>query len=174
MEEDKLDQYLMNGSLPGEALTGAPGALPFERPAAETNPSRILDKVFNSIMQPKTAARFLGLMKGGVPIDAVSTSLVHFLANEGKIPVTALPILLPPVTVMLFRMAEAAGIDPVVSSSQGENLDVEDIDIAIHKMISQNDLQKAIDANAMSQDDLTGLEETDKGMALLEEPEGLL
>jgi len=173
MAEQKIDELSHNAAIPGEALTQAPRRMPYDRPAAETDPKKILDRVFNAVMQPKTAARFLGMMKANIPIDLVSTTVVHHLATEGKIPITALPIVLPPITVMLYRMSEAAGIEPVVSSENAE-LDVEDIDIAISKMISRNDLQKAIDANAKSQKDLTGLEDTDKGMALLERPEGLL
>jgi len=172
-DTDKMDAMLHNGALPGEALTKAPGRMPYDRPARESDPKRILDKVFNAVMQPKLAARFLGMMKAKIPLDIVSASLVQFMAQEGHIPITALPLVLPPITVMLFRMSEAAGIDPVISSDNKE-LEVEDIDIAIAKMINKNDLQKAIDANAKSQPDLKGLESTDKGMALLQEPEGLL
>ena len=148
----------LDGAMGGEAWQHAPGQMPWDRPAQFPDPNQALNDVFNTISQPKQAKRLLNLLDQKTPIDFLAEQIIKSGFREGKFSATSVVNMAGPLTVMLWRMAETAGIRPVTSDDlKSESLkDFDPSDMAAAQArISNNTAEKAIGANTQSRKELS-------------------
>ena len=87
-----------------------------------------------------------------------------------KINATMLPLVAVPLTVMLMRMSEAAGIDPKLSTDN-DAIPIPEIALSLKgKKLSSNKVSKAVEANQKSKD----LAQLPKRPGLMSKPERIV
>tara|TARA_R110000803_G_scaffold27428_2_gene64158 strand:+ start:580 stop:1119 length:540 start_codon:yes stop_codon:yes gene_type:complete len=170
-----LDQSVMQGPIPGEVFTTELGSNPMERPPVYTKPTPALLALFESISTPKTMRKVLNLIDSGVPLDVVVSSIMEHFVGEGvTTPQNAMAIA-PAFTVMVMRMAGAAGVE-ITLSTDDEDDELELDPDELEQLGSKDNLNvdKAAHVAEISKEELSELPTTDKGIGLMQKPEGLM
>lgn len=146
----------MDGPIAGESLTKQPGNMPYERPPQYADPEDALHHIFMRLMKPQTTMQLLTLMDVGVAVDTLVEVLASGGAQEGLWSIPMIPSIIPALTVILIRMAQAAKIDPVI---QAGNRKAGSIPQMVMKMreaeINSDQVEKAQKALKSSKDDVT-------------------
>lgn len=102
--------------IPGESLTAEPGKYPYERPPQFTDPEEILNFIFRRLTNRQAVFKTLTAMDMGIPISTLTENIIMTGAAEGMWPAHTGLLCAPAVSVMLFRMAERAHIQPRMDS----------------------------------------------------------
>lgn len=157
LTQDDFGALKQDAPIPGEAFTGAPKTLPFEKPSQFTSVEEYLEVIFERMTQPRQAAQFLALVDSGIELDLVIASLVQSMFGEGQINANMVFLVVPPLTIMLMRMAEAAGIEPKVSSDPNKMETPEILYKLKGAAISGNQVSKATKAAKTSSSQLSDL-----------------
>lgn len=116
MKDSRLDAMYHDSQMPGQSWTNPRRTLPYDRPSEQTSVETFLDRIFKRLTREEVASQFLALLDAGVPLDTLVEVIVQSAFGEGKINSNMMFLVVPPLTVMLWRMAEAAGIQPVLST----------------------------------------------------------
>ena len=141
--EEFFDMAQKQSPIPGESMTAAPKTLPFDRPAQFTNPEKLVDKILLSLGSPEKTRSLLGLVKLGLPLDMITSTLMENLILEGVTnPQTAITAT-PAVTVILTRMAESAGLD-ISLTTDGKDDQITQEDYQITKLVESKDKASGI------------------------------
>lgn len=106
--------------IPGEGLTVAPKQFPYERPPEMTDPEEVLNKLFLGLSKRQSVFQLLSMLEAGVPISTLVEVICTHGAEEGKWSIPMSYLIAPPLTVMLYRMAQAAGITPQLTPNDGK------------------------------------------------------
>lgn len=145
----------LDGAIPGEALTRPPRTMPYDRPSQFSDPAQAMDFVFKKVMEPKTAIRLLSMLEVGMPIEVIVETILSHGFGEGFINATMLPIMVGPLTVILWRMADAAGIKPTISTDKPVQLPNKVMLNDAEAKFSQQRLGRAEAAGTASYKDVT-------------------
>jgi hypothetical protein len=146
---------ILDGPLGGEAWAKEPRAMPYDRPPQHADAEEALESIFKRLRQPPIAKKLLNLMSMGMPIDMLVESMIIQGFTEGKYGAPILAQLAAPLTVIMWRMAETAGIEPMTSSDKTTGVDFDPVDmLAAEKRIQTNPMEKAVRANEMSAKEL--------------------
>jgi hypothetical protein len=171
MNKELFEALKFDGALSGEAWRNRPQKMPYDRPSEYTNVEDALDFVFKNLTDPKRLSSFLALMEAGVPVDQFVETLVLSMFGEGKINATMMALMVPALTVMFIRVAEAAGIDVAVTEDGSEDMVPPIMLMDIKKRgFDTNKLGKADNANRKSQQELKDMP---KNMGLMKRPESI-
>lgn len=109
-----LSQF--DAPIPGESLTAEPQKYPYERPPQMVDPEEILNYIFRRLSSRQAVFKTLTAIDVGVPLATLTENLILTGAAEGLWPAHTGLLVAPAVTVILYRMAERAGIKPRMSS----------------------------------------------------------
>jgi hypothetical protein len=172
MDRETFESLQFDGPMGGEAWRHAPQTMPYDRPSEYHRVEDALDMVFRNLTSPRALSNFLALMESGVALDQFVELTVISMYGEGKINAMMAPLIVPPLTVMLLRVAEAAGIDPTFSDDPNAN----QVPMAMLMDIKRrgrdnNKMNKAVSANEKSQEELKGMS---KNMGLMKRPESIV
>lgn len=159
----------------GQAFTSKMGSMPFERPAEHTNPAEALAVFFERLSSPAITSKTINMMEAGIPVDLIVTGLSESMAGEGFAHPMTVMQMVPAMTVMLMRMADAAGVKPMLTSDfageAGRQIDDSDLDIARLKASGgfHGKTNKAVDVEEKSKKELSEL-----STGLVARPEGVV
>jgi hypothetical protein len=149
------DKPIIDGALGGEAWQYEPRTMPWDRPAQFAETEDGLMYVFKRMRDPRLTKKLLGLMEAGMPIDMLVESTLMQGFMNGLVSGTALINMVGPMTAIMWRMAESAGIKPQTSDDKVDTIDFDPVDmLAAEKRIQNNTANKAIHANDISQKEL--------------------
>lgn len=169
MKQDKFEAGLYSAPMPGQAFTKPRRSQPIDRPSENTDVGKYLDRIFQKLAEPEVASKFLSILDEGVPLDALVKVVVKSLVGEGKVNTNMMFLMIPPLTVMFFRMAEAAGIDPKLST---DTKIIKPPTMQLFKKKPDNNkVNKASHAAESSREQLSGM--VKKG-GLMKRPEGII
>jgi hypothetical protein len=145
-----------DGPIGGQSWAHAPRTMPWDRPAQFHELDDALDFAFRRLRNPVVSKKLLNLLDAGLPIDMVVEMQIEDGFMRG---VYAAPLLLqmvPPLTVMLWRMAESADIQPKLSTDKDlRPVDFDPADMmAAEKRISNNTSELSEHANEISSKEL--------------------
>ena len=147
---------ILDGPLGGEAWQHPPRTMSWDRPPQFAAPEEALVSTFKRLTSPRISKQLLSLVEAGMPIDMVVEGILMQGFMQGKYGAPALTMMVGPLTVILWRMAESAGIRPVTSNDIGPKVDFDPADmIAAEKRVQNNTMNKAIGANEKSVKELT-------------------
>lgn len=151
MLREKID-----GPIAGQSWAHAPASMPWDRPARYHDLDEALTFVFRRLRNPVVAKKLLNLLEAGMPIDLVVEMQLEQGFMQGMYAAPILLQMVPPVTVILWRMAESADIKPKLSSDKDlRPVDFDPADMmAAEKRISNNTADPAIRANEISEGEL--------------------
>lgn len=149
--------------VPGEALTVEPGRHPYERPPQFTDPEVALDWLFKRLMDPRQVYDVLSLLDGGLPISVLAEIICKQGFTEGKWSQPLQYMLAGPLTVMLYRLSESAGIKPKITAETGsESLVPESMLRMAKNKIDSEQVDRAVDSVRRTRTDLP----SDRGAAM--------
>lgn len=174
MQQDKVEALFSEAPIPGQSWTSPRRTMPYDRPSDEVSVEDYLDKLFARLSDERVTAQFLSMVEGGIPLDHIVQTLVQSMFGEGKINANMVFLMVPPLTVMLWRMAEAAGISPTLSTD-GKSQDVPQMMLHLNKKTGkatdENKVRKAMDALRKSRADAKGMT---KKEGLMKRPEAII
>lgn len=73
----------MNGVIPGEGLTNPPGAAPYQQPPQFVHLDDLLESLWNKMNQSDNSVHIYGLLKAGVPAEAIARTLLFGAFSHG-------------------------------------------------------------------------------------------
>ena len=73
----------MNGVIPGEGLTQPPGSAPYQNPPQFVHLNDLLECLWNKMTQPDNSTQVYGLLKAGVPAEAIARTLLFGAFSHG-------------------------------------------------------------------------------------------
>lgn len=130
---------LASGSIPGQALTGAPNANnSWETPPEIVDLDEGIAFVFMKLTEPEALPSVLKLLDSKVPISVIASTILTQGFKEGKWLPQLMTLLLEPVMYVLLALSEKAGIDPVIY----EDEDVEDESVSLDKEDYEEDIER--------------------------------
>jgi hypothetical protein len=151
--EGIVEEIEMDAPLPGESLTQAPGSLPMDRPPQFTDPGQFLDFLFENLAQEQNTRDTLAILRAGVPLDQIVGTTLKSAFGQGLVHPSSMVLATPAFTLMIARMAEAAGVDYKLSSDEGQEDAISDIELLAGGMELENDkVNKAMDVRKKSKD----------------------
>lgn len=107
---DKLQQLAFHAPTPGYGLTQPPGSMPFSKPPQYADPKEAVQKIADSMLHPKKSAALVFLVKGGLPLEAITSYLLFNAVSDGRItPDTAL-LIYKSILATLAGICEKAGV----------------------------------------------------------------
>lgn len=172
MNKNDVESLLYAAPFGGEAWRHRPQTMPYDRPSEFSRAEDALDEIFKNLSKPRALSSFLSLMESGVALDKFVELIVKTMFSEGRTNATMLPILVPPLTVMFFRICDAAGINPKISQDPDANQVPMSMLLDMNKRgQDKNKMDKANNANQKSREQLK--EMTGK-MGLMKRPEGIM
>ena len=155
---------IFDGPMGGEAWTHAPGTMPYDRPPQFADLDVALDDMFKRLRRPGVTKKMLNVLETGMPVDILAESLLGSGFTEGRYGAPVLMQMAAPTAVMLWRMAEMAGIEPKLSTDpELKGVDFDPLDMfAAQERISNNKEAAAIEANEKSKKELAEPELADR------------
>jgi hypothetical protein len=151
-----IDQF--QRPVPGQALTVAPGSLPYERPPEMANVDDALDFLFKRITDERAIYSLLGLMESGMPVSTLVQILLQTGFTEGKWTAPMTHVMAPAVGVMLIRIADAAKISYKLTPKDGQPKPVNEVLLNLANIrVSELEVQKGKKAAEMTARDAKGL-----------------
>lgn len=146
----------IGGPIGGEAWQHEPRSMPWDRPAQYHEREEALDFIFRRLRNPVVAKKLLNLMESGLPIDLLVEMQLEDGFRKGLYAAPVMMQLVPPMTVIMWRMAESAGIQPKLSTDRDlRPVDFDPADMmAAEKRISNNTSELAMHANEISDKEL--------------------
>ena len=168
MKQDKFESLYHDAPMPGASFTNPRRTMPYDRPSENTDVEKYLDRIFQKLTEPEAATQFLSVLEDGVPLDTLVQVVVKSMVGEGKINTNMMFLIIPPLTVMFFRMAEAAGIEPKLTT---DDKIMKPPAFHVRKKPDNNSVDKASKAAASSRKELAGMPK--KG-GLMKRPEGII
>jgi hypothetical protein len=74
---------IMNGPIPGEGLTNAPGSAPYQNPPQFVHLNDLLEMMWNKLNDSNNSIQIYGLLKAGVPAEAIARTLLFGAFSHG-------------------------------------------------------------------------------------------
>lgn len=151
-----MKQRIIDGPLPGESWQNEPRTMPWDRPARFSELNDALDNVFRRLRNPIVSKKLLNLLESGLPVDLLVKMFLQHGFMNGEYGAPIMVQMVPPLVVIMFRMAESAGIHPKLATDRDiAPVDFDPADmLAAEKRISNNTSDKAIKANNLSKKEL--------------------
>lgn len=167
--EEFIKQSQFDAEIPGESFTQSVGSNPMERPPQIADAEEALLKTFESLSDKKNIRQMLSLLESNMPIDTLVGSTLKGMVGEGIISPQAAIVMVPAMTVMMSRMAEAAGIDFKMSLEEDDPVTIEEVEMQKLKEIN---LDSVSSVNEQSSGELAALPTTEVG--LMKSPKELI
>tara|TARA_A100000172_G_scaffold59388_1_gene38969 strand:+ start:184 stop:690 length:507 start_codon:yes stop_codon:yes gene_type:complete len=100
--------------VPGQSLTDSPGNYPWEHSPKHTNINEAAENMFRALTEEDSAMNLLAMLKTGVPVEAITRTLIFTGFVEGKFN-PDLGILLAPIVMnMIISIAKRAGLKEII------------------------------------------------------------
>lgn len=99
----------LDGPIPGESLTSGIKQLPYDRPPQFVDNKEIQERLWKTLSKPAMLRQINALYEVGTPVDELAAQIAHGMFREGKIAAQNAVMVLPSLTVMLYRIGEAFG-----------------------------------------------------------------
>jgi hypothetical protein len=94
----------MGGPIPGQSLTRAPGASPWEKPPQYVDPDDAMDFLFKQTTEPKHAHKLLALIAAGGTLSEIVGTILMSGFMEGKWTPDVATLLVKPYTHLLIQL----------------------------------------------------------------------
>ncbi len=131
MINDKPAQPLLDGPIPGQALTAGLGDRPWQQPARYATPDEALTYYVQRLTQPELANKLFDILEMGVPVDEIVDGLQLTSVMEGIHSIDVGVILAPAIAETITQLAKSAGVE-YVGMGTPENKDrLSDTEVAL-------------------------------------------
>lgn len=148
---------IIDGAIAGQAWQHTPRQMAWDRPAQFVELAEAMDWIFKRLRQPIMTKKMLNLLQAGAPIDFLAQGLIFQGFIEGRYQAPVLLQLVAPVVVMMWRMAESAGIRPMTLQDRKAEggVDFDPTALMADNTFGNNTVGKAQHANDISTGELS-------------------
>ena len=108
--------------VPGQSLTDNPKNYPWENPARFAKVEDSSLHIWKELNKKDTLKRVIVLLEAGVPLEALTRTIVFSGFVEGAFSIDSALLLTPIVQKMLFSIGKAAGISKLKITSPKKNI----------------------------------------------------
>jgi len=108
----KYNQF--DAPIPGQSLTDEPGNYPWEHPPKYTNINEAAESIFERITEEESVMNMLAMLKSGVPVEAITRTLLFAGFSEGKFNPDLGILLTPIIMAMIIGIAKKGNIKEIV------------------------------------------------------------
>ena len=108
--------------VPGQSLTDTPKNYPWENPARFAKLEDSSLHIWKELNKKDTLKRVIVLLEAGVPLEALTRTIVFSGFVEGAFSIDSALLLTPIVQKMLFSIGKAAGISKLKITSPKKNI----------------------------------------------------
>jgi len=142
--------------IPGQSLTNSKDQpYNWERPPTITEPREAMYAVFNSLIEPNTAANVLLSISKGMGVIDIASVMIYTGFIEGQWNPDMMLILMEPTMYMIMALAEKAEIEYVIetgdSFSQDTILEKDSVEKMKKELITLEDIRKEAISKVSSQ-----------------------
>ena len=99
--------------IPGQSMTGEPGAAKYDQPPQYVELPEFMDYVFKSMSRPKVYSNLMRMLDSGVPVRLLTAPVLMQAQSEGKINMDLAMLAAQPLATLIGGMGEAAGINVI-------------------------------------------------------------
>lgn len=103
----------MNGVIPGEGLTNPPGAMPCQNPPQFVHLDDLLESLWFKMNQKDNGIQIYGLLKAGVPAEAIARTLLFGAFSHGVCSVDLAQLALKTVVRQIVALGKFLGLTKV-------------------------------------------------------------
>lgn len=96
--------------IPGQSLTDTPGNYPWEHPPKNTDPSQVLDILWDRLTQPRAVEEMIAMLDAGVPVEAIVRVITFAGFTEGEFTPDIGFVIIEPLMEMITAIGVRAGI----------------------------------------------------------------
>ena len=143
-KESKFNR--LDAPVPGESLTSEPGNYPWENPPQYPKVSDGFLWVFNQMHKEPQLTQLISLLDTGVPVEALTKTLLFTGFLEGKFTVDVARLLEPIVAMQIMSKAQVAEIPAKINLEDTE-------DTEFYKDMAK--VKKSIDLDNLPMDKMT-------------------
>lgn len=112
-------------AIPGQSLTREPGSAPWERPPKYTDPMDVLEMYMEKLTDEEVIDNITDMLELGVPVTAISGSMLTSGAMNGLHTVDVKVLLNPVLAVHIKGIADVLGIDYKMTMDDYRDKDAE-------------------------------------------------
>lgn len=110
MESQNTNFGKMNGVIPGEGLTNPPGSAPYQNPPQHVHLNDLLESIWFKMNQPDVTVQIYGLLKAGVPAEAIARTLLFGAFSHGICTVDLAQLALKTVVRQIVSIGHLLGL----------------------------------------------------------------
>lgn len=96
--------------VPGQSLTDTPGNYPWEHPPKNTDPSELLETLWDRLTTPRALEEIIAMLDAGVPVEALVRVITFAGFTEGEFTPDVGLIIVEPLMEMITAIGVRAGI----------------------------------------------------------------
>lgn len=101
---------MYNGPIPGEGLTRPVGGAPYQNPPQHVDLDQFLESVWAKLSVEKNAVSLYGLLKIGMPAEALARTILFKAFSEGSTTVDVALLALPTVIRQVVAIGHLLGV----------------------------------------------------------------
>lgn len=137
LNQQALKEYSpFQGPIPGQSLTNSPDARqPWENPPIYTNLKEAREAMFLEILKEENLEPIINLLDDGMSVAKVAEMLLFIGYSKGQFNPDMMMLLAEPVMYMLLALCENVGVDPLINTDDG--LDLEENDVEENEELDQ-------------------------------------
>lgn len=116
---------MFSGPIPGEALTHPPKGMPWQQPPQHTKLEDVMLHLMHQLTEPQHLKQLLGLMEGGMSIEAITRTILFMGFSSGKWTPDLAMLMYKPLMLSLTAIAHKGGMKDtplVMKESMGKHL----------------------------------------------------
>lgn len=108
--QDNFNPNLFNGPIPGEGMTKPLGGAPYQQPPQFVHLDDLLESLWQKINNPQEGVKIYGLLKAGLPAEAIGRTLLFGAFTHGVCTPTLALLALPTVVKQLVALGHMLGL----------------------------------------------------------------
>lgn len=101
---------LTYGAIPGSGMTHSMGSFPFQNPPQHTDQQEFLESIWAKLNAPENTVKMYGLLKAGMPAEAIARTLLFSAFSHGVITPTMAMLSLPVVLKQIVALGHFLGL----------------------------------------------------------------
>ena len=130
---------VFDAPIPGQSLTGAPGAMAYEQPPQFTDPEDAYDYVVAKLdSDDDVLMQTISIIDAGIPLESIAKLIAFSGFTEGRWSPDVAELIQPAIRILLLSIADDAGIKPVLDSTPKKPYDG---DVQIRQAMEEVDLE---------------------------------
>ena len=125
LNQQALREYNpFQGPIPGQSLTNSPDSRqPWESPPVFTNIKEAREAIFLEILKEENLEPIINLLDDGMSVAKVTEMLLFIGYSKGQFNPDLMMLLAEPVMYMLLALCENVGVDPVINTDDGDDIE---------------------------------------------------